>query len=101
MEAKKLETTSIKKRSYKDLATCFTSYVHCKSIKILSLLHFYELIEKIEDHEGKNYLMVDDYKPGNLLHKVLNKIKEIIDIKKFMILRFWLTHMINCQMILL
>ena len=60
------------------MLTYFTRYVHCKSVKILSL-HYHELIEKIEDHEGKNYLMVDDY----ILNKVLDKIKEIIGVKKF------------------
>ena len=34
---------------------------------------------KIEEHEGKKYLIVDDYIPG----KVLGKIKEIIGIEKF------------------
>ena len=55
-----------------------TRYSHCKSIKILSL-HYHELIEKTEDHEGKNYLMVDDY----MLDKVLDKIREMIGIEKF------------------
>ena len=34
---------------------------------------------KIKDHEGKKYLMVDDY----MLYEVLDKIKEIIGIEKF------------------
>ena len=59
-------------------------------------LHYHELIGKIGEHEGTKYLMVYDY----VLSKVLDKIKEIIGIKKFEILRFWLTPMINCQMIL-
>ena len=50
----------------------FTRYVHSNSIKIL-ILHYHELIGKIEEHEGKNYLMVNDY----MLEKVLNKIKKI------------------------
>ena len=50
----------------------FTRYVHSNSIKILTL-HYHELIGKIEEHEGKNYLMVNDY----MLEKVLNKIKKI------------------------
>ena len=33
------------------------------------------LILKIEEHEGKKYLMVDDY----MLNKVLDKIKILID----------------------
>ena len=34
-------------------------------------LHYPELVGKIKEHEGKIYLMVDDY----MLDKVLNKIK--------------------------
>ena len=34
---------------------------------------------KIKEHEGKKYLMVDDY----VLDKILDKIKEIIDIEEF------------------
>ena len=34
---------------------------------------------KIKDHEGKKYLMVDDY----MLYEVLDKLKEIIGIEKF------------------
>ena len=34
---------------------------------------------KVKQHEGKKYLMIDDY----ILDKVLDKIKEIIDRKKF------------------
>ena len=52
---------------------------------------------KTEEHEGKKYLIVDDY----MRDKLLGKIKEIIGIQKFMILRFSLIQMINCQMILL
>ena len=49
----------------------FTGYVHNKSIKIL-ILHYDQLIGKIEQHEGKKYLMIDDY----MLDKVLDKIKK-------------------------
>ena len=56
----------------------FTRYVHSKSIKVLNL-HYHELIGKIEEHEGKKYLTYRDY----LLDKVLDMIKEIIDIEKF------------------
>ena len=49
----------------------FTRHVHSNSIKIL-ILHYHELIGKIEEHEGKNYLMVNDY----MLEKVLNKIQK-------------------------
>ena len=41
--------------------------------KILSL-YYDELIEKIEEHKAKKYLMVQNY----ILDKVLDKIKEII-----------------------
>ena len=56
----------------------FTRYVHSKSIKVLNL-HYHELIGKIEEHEGKIFLTYRDY----LLDKVLDMIKEIIDIEKF------------------
>ena len=42
-------------------------------------LYYDELMGNIEKHEGTKYLMVDDY----MLDKVINKIKEIIGIKKF------------------
>ena len=42
-------------------------------------LSYHELIGRIEEYEGKNYLMIDDY----MLDKVLEKIKDIIGIKKF------------------
>ena len=41
-------------------------------------LHYHELIEKIEEHEGEKYLMVDNY----MLDKAFDKIKEIIGIGK-------------------
>ena len=47
-------------------------------MKMLSL-HYHKLVEKNEEHEGKKYLMVNDYK----LDKVLAKIKETIGIVKF------------------
>ena len=43
-------------------------------------LHDHELMEKIEEHEGKKYLMVDDC---CMLHKVLDKVKEITNMEKF------------------
>ena len=64
----------------------FTRYVQSKSIKILSL-YYHKLIGWNEEHEGKKYLMVDDY----IVNKVLDKIKKIIGIEHFDILRFWLT----------
>ena len=41
-------------------------------------LHYHELIEKIEEHEGQKYLMVVNY----MLDKAFDKIKEIIGIGK-------------------
>ena len=41
--------------------------------------HYHELIEKIEQHEKKIYLMIDVY----MLDKVSNKIKEIINVDNF------------------
>ena len=38
-----------------------------------------KLMDKIEEHERKKYLMVEDY----MLDKVSDKIKEIIEIEKF------------------
>ena len=55
---------------------------------------------KTEEHKGKKYLMVNDY----MLDKVLDKIKETIDISKFdatKILTDLILQMINCQIILL
>ena len=56
----------------------FTRYVHSKSIKMISL-QYHELMGKIEEYEGKKYLLVDDY----MLGRVLDKIKNIIDIENF------------------
>ena len=56
-----------------------------KSIKMLSL-YFHELIMrgKIEEHEGKKYLMTDDY----MLDKMLDKIEMIIGIEKLRMPRY-------------
>ena len=56
----------------------FTRYDRGKSERMLSL-YYHELMGKINEHEGKKYLMVDNW----ILHKVLNKIKEITSIEKF------------------
>ena len=56
----------------------FANHVSSKSIKMLNL-HYYELMGKIKEHEGKKYFIVDDY----MLGRVLDKIKEIIGIAKF------------------
>ena len=61
----------------------FTRYVRKMSVRMLSL-YYHELIGKIEEHEGKMYLMIDDY----MLDKRLSKIKMIIGIENLMILRF-------------
>ena len=53
------------------MAICFTRYVHTKSIKMLSM-HYHDLMGKIEEHEGKKYLMVDN----NVVDKALDEIKE-------------------------
>ena len=60
------------------------------------VLNYHQIIGKIEEPEGRKYLMVDDF----MLDKVLDKIKEIIGIEKFTV-RFWLRRMIISQMILL
>ena len=55
----------------------FTRYTHNKSIKMISL-HYHKLIWKDWRTWRKKYLMVDNY----MLDKALDKIKEIIGIKK-------------------
>ena len=42
-------------------------------------LYFHEFLGKIKEHEGKQYLTVDDY----TVDKVLVKNQEIISIEKF------------------
>ena len=42
-------------------------------------LYYHELMGNIEEHEGKQFSMVDDY----ILDKVLDKIKMILGIEKF------------------
>ena len=41
-------------------------------------LYYYELMEKIEEHEAKKYLMIDDY-----MLNMLDKIKVITGTEKF------------------
>ena len=41
-------------------------------------LYYYELMGKAKEHK-KKYLVIDDY----VINKLLDKIKEIIDIEKF------------------
>ena len=50
------------------MTTYFTRYVKSTSIKMLNL-HYYELLGKIEEYEGKKILIIDDY----LLDKSLDK----------------------------
>ena len=42
-------------------------------------LHYHELMENIEEHEGKKCLIVDGY----MLNKELDNVKEIIGIEQF------------------
>ena len=46
-------------------------------------LHYNESMGKIKEHEGKKYLMVNDY----ILDKVLDKIKKTIGLRNLMILK--------------
>ena len=71
VKAKKLDTKNIfiDKKNYKDLMIYFTRYVHRKLIKVLSL-HYHELMGKIKEHEGKKYLMVNDYMPDRVLDNI-------------------------------
>ena len=52
------------------MVSYFSRCAHRKSRKI-HRIHYDELIGNIEEHEGKKYLMVDDY----MLDKLLDKIK--------------------------
>ena len=47
----------------------FTRYHPDKSRAMLNL-HYHELIGKVEEYEGKKYLMVDDYTRNRLLDKI-------------------------------
>ena len=47
----------------------FTRYQLDKLIVMLNL-YYGKLIGKIEEYEGKNYLMVDDFTLDNVLHKI-------------------------------
>ena len=60
VKTKKLETKIIiiNEKNYKNLTKYFTRFVQSSSIKMLSL-HYHELMGKIKDPEGKNYLMVN------------------------------------------
>ena len=80
MKSEKLETENflIDEKNCKDLVIYFTNYASSNLIKMLSL-HYHKLTEKIEEHEEKKYLMVDDY----LLGRALDNIKEITGIEKF------------------
>ena len=68
VKAKILETKNIlvNKKNYQDMTIYFTRYFHSKSIKMLNL-HYHELMGEIEEHEGKKYLMANEY----MLDKVL------------------------------
>ena len=56
----------------------FTSYVHSKSIKMISL-GYLKLMGKVKQNEGKKKLMINDC----VINKVLDKTKEVIDNEKF------------------
>ena len=60
----------IDQKNLKYLTNYFTRYVHSNSINILRL-DYHKLMGKIEKHEGKKYMMVNDY----ILDKGLDKIK--------------------------
>ena len=47
----------------------FTRYQLDKLIVMLNL-YYGKLIGKIEEYEGKNYLMVDDFTLDNVLHEI-------------------------------
>ena len=69
VKAKKVETKNIlvDKKSYEDMLIYFTRYFHSKSIKVLNL-HYHELMGKIEEHEGKKYLMANEYMLDKILY---------------------------------
>ena len=69
MKLKQLEVKNILifEKNYKYLVIYFIRYVHSKLTKISSL-RYNELVRKIEEHEVKEYLMVDDYMLGKILH---------------------------------
>ena len=54
VKPEKIETknTLIDEENFKDIVVYFTWYVHCKSIKMLSM-YSYKLMGKIKKHEGK------------------------------------------------
>ena len=62
IKSEKIETKNIliDQKNFKDLVIYLTRYVNCKPIKMINL-YYHELREKIEKHERKKYLMVDDY----------------------------------------
>ena len=60
-------------------------------------LHNHELMRKIKEHEGRKYLMVNDY----MLDKVSVKMKETIGIAKFDDAKILMIQMINCRVVLL
>ena len=69
VKAKKVETKNIlvDKKNYEDMIIYFIKYFHSKSIKMLNL-HYHELMGKIEEHEGKKYLMANEYMLDKILY---------------------------------
>ena len=59
IKTKKLGTRNIliDKKSFKDLVICFTTYHPDKSTTMVNL-YYDSLIGKIEEYEGKKYLMI-------------------------------------------
>ena len=55
----------INEKNYKALVIYFARYDPGKLIRMLSL-YYHELMEKVEEHEGKKYFMID----GNVFDKV-------------------------------
>ena len=70
----------------------YFSRSHPNKLVTMQNQYYDAFIEKIEEYEGKKYLMVDDY----TLEKVLNKITRIGIEKLYHWPGFWLIQMINC-----
>ena len=81
IRAKILETKNvvIDGKIYKDFVVDFTRYDCEKTITMFSL-YYHKLMGKIKEHEGKNYLIVENY----VLDKVLESTKNITGIENFL-----------------
>ena len=67
----------INEKHYSYYSIYFVRYNHRKTVWKLSL-HYHELMENIEEQNGKKYL-----ETNNMLKRVLDKIKMMIGIEKF------------------